>query len=192
LSSRHPEARIIAVPTNPSVNHDRLLVLGADRVMSTVMGGSPLAHEIAQAAHTETVLSGELHHLGIGDLVQVMCLNRHTVTVRIESTWGKGVVWIVRGELVHALWSDLRGDEAIAAMLELTDGRFRVYEAFSVPERSLIGDWQQILIEAAQRKDEDELLVPPKPWTSKPQPVERASDRERLTAAQLRDLFKAR
>jgi hypothetical protein len=158
-----------------------LYLAGADRV---VAGSSPvdtLADEIIAASQTEPLLSGRIEQLGPTDLIQCMCMSRRTMMIRIAASNMKAVVWLVGGEIHHAVAGTLTGLSAISALLAASSGQFWALSS-PPPERSIELEWQHALLEAARLGDEEAQWpdAPPEQTATRLTPVRKFSGTRRL------------
>ncbi len=110
-----------------------------------------IIHESLDCVHR---LSGCFSALSAADLIQMLCLTQRTVALRITAGGRAGAVLVKGGQLVHATWGSLSGQEALCEILDARDGVFRetplpdgVAPSFDIP-------WQQALMEAVRTLDE--------------------------------------
>ncbi len=101
----------------------------------------------------------------LADYLQLACLGRHSVALKIATEASpQGVVEIVDGDAWTAGCGELRGEEALAVLL---DGRVTEVSATvleSKPEnRQIQSRMEQILLERARRRDESRLRGEPDP-----------------------------
>jgi DNA-binding response OmpR family regulator len=110
-----------------------------------------LVHEALECIHR---LSGCFSALSAADLIQMLCLAQRTAALRITAGGETGTVMVQDGELLHATWGDLSGQEALCEILDAKDGVFRTTPLPDGVERSIHADWQHALMEAVRRLDE--------------------------------------
>lgn len=119
-------------------------------------------------------LSGRLSGFSVADVVQMLCLSRQTTALHIVHDSDSGVVVIEDGQIIHAVWGGLEGEEAFYAALHAKDGLFQALEFPEGSPRTIAGDWQQLLIEGMRREDErvagKEPAGGPAPVASPPPP----------------------
>lgn len=99
-------------------------------------------------------LRGQLRELPLPDLIQTLTLGGRTAAVRIRVDGGHGELYIVRGQLGHAWFGDLVGEEAFRRLVALDEGRFEVEFEVYPPSRNLHGSSEWMLLEALRMRDE--------------------------------------
>ncbi len=100
-------------------------------------------------------VSGRLRELGLPDMVQVLFHGRKSGNLKIRAREGAGEIHFAEGNVVNALWGELRGEEAFYAMLKLKDGEFGLDPTFTAPARVIDGSSEALLLEGMRRMDEE-------------------------------------
>jgi hypothetical protein len=99
---------------------------------------------------------GVIRRVGLEDLIQLECMNCKSTLLEIKNKKLHGKIYIDSGEIVHAVADGLIGETALYKLLALRGGEFSL-KALEKPERRTIrGQWMQLLMEAAQARDEEE------------------------------------
>jgi hypothetical protein len=103
-------------------------------------------------------LSGRTEVLPLFDLVQMLSVNEATGMLRVESTEGKGYLYLQRGAVINALDPDHRdGEEAAKRVFALADAEFAFTpELPSVSERIRCST-QSLMMEIARQLDEERI-----------------------------------
>jgi CheY-like chemotaxis protein len=106
-------------------------------------------------SQTEDDFSGRIGGIDILEYVQLLLLNGRQVLVEIQSRDGEqGLVYVDKGEIVHAKSGDLEGEEALYNCLLFKGGSFSSLP-WREPERiSIDKPGVFLLIEAARKRDE--------------------------------------
>ncbi len=97
---------------------------------------------------------GVLRKVGIQDIIQMECLNRHSVIMEISGSGAKGVIYIQDGEFVHAQLGEKSGEAAVNALMSLRGGEFALKSFITPPSRTIHGQWEFVLMEAFRQRDE--------------------------------------
>jgi DNA-binding response OmpR family regulator len=135
------------------------LELGADDYVSKPVNLRELELRILRALRQaapgiEAPLSGELNHLPLSDLLQLMAAQRQTGIVRLLTPSGEADIILREGKILSATFGPLRGRDAMFELIVLAEGRFR-FDAMQVYIRDEIGmGIQELILEAALRRDE--------------------------------------
>src|SRR5215470_11683753 len=98
---------------------------------------SPATPVASAAAAGVRGFSAQLRGVGLWDLVQMECLARSHVVVRVVGEGGVGYLYFDRGNIVHAATSHRTGEAAALEILSWTNGSFQACDR-AWPERSTI------------------------------------------------------
>ena len=101
---------------------------------------------------------GVLRKVGLQDVIQMECLARNSSILEIYNQNVLGRIYIEDGQLVHAVTGDMIGEHALYKLLCLPGGSFELAQFEAPPEKTLNGQWEMLLMEAARVKDENAAL----------------------------------
>jgi response regulator RpfG family c-di-GMP phosphodiesterase len=99
-------------------------------------------------------VSGSLREMSLPDMVQVLFHGRKSGNLKIRAPEGSGEIHFADGNVVNALWGELRGEDAFYAMVRLRDGEFGLDPAFKAPARVIHSSSEALLLEGMRRLDE--------------------------------------
>ena len=97
---------------------------------------------------------GMLRQVGLQDVIQMECLGRNSSILEINNRQLTGRIYIEDGRIVHAIAGEMRGEPAFQKLLSLAGGSFQLQHFEPPPERSIEGQWEFLLMEAARVRDE--------------------------------------
>lgn len=97
---------------------------------------------------------GVLRKVGLQDVLQMECLARSSSVLEISNARASGKIFIETGQIVHAQVADAIGEEAFNQLLSLTGGQFNLKPFSEPPTRTITGQWEFLLMEAARKSDE--------------------------------------
>src|SRR5215469_4962740 len=97
---------------------------------------------------------GVLRKVGLQDVIQMECLARNSSILEVYNQNVLGRIYIEDGQLVHAVAADMNGEKALYRLLSLPGGSFELAQFEAPPEKTLAGQWEMLLMEAARVKDE--------------------------------------
>lgn len=100
-------------------------------------------------------LRGSLRSLSPADVVQMLCLGRRTNVLRVVDGDDGGVVHVRSGEVVHAVWNDLSGEDAFYQLVRADEGIFDTLPLPATGPTTIGRGWQHLLIEAMRLEDEE-------------------------------------
>jgi hypothetical protein len=103
---------------------------------------------------------GQLHCASLADLIQLQCSNRARVGVAVRSKTREGHLFFDSGQMVHAVAGRLVGEEAVFDMLDWNTGTFSESNEAWPARATINSSWQQVLLLAAQRRDERQPAFP--------------------------------
>jgi len=122
----------------------------------------------------ESGFRANIRGANLADLVQMECLSGHERVIRISSGSDVGYLFFRGGQIVHAVSRRGIGETAALEILRWDDGTFEPCSA-GWPDRDSIGsNWQNLLLLAAQHKDESSrrnLVAFPGSRSSVPRPT---------------------
>src|SRR3982751_6531934 len=99
-------------------------------------------------------VEGQLKDISLPSVVQMVCLERRTAELAV-SRWGeKGVIYVDKGDIVHARLGSLVGEKALYHLLTWADGEFRISDHVTVLARTIAVSWDHLLMEGMRRIDE--------------------------------------
>jgi len=110
---------------------------------------------IEERQETEVGFRGVMRKVGLEDLIQLECMNCKSTLLEIKNDKLRGRIYIERGEIIHAVASGLTGEPALHKLLALKGGEFSLKTAEQPERRTIHNQWMQLLMEAAQIRDEE-------------------------------------
>lgn len=97
---------------------------------------------------------GVLRKVGLQDVLQMECLARSSSVLEISNARASGKIYIETGQIVHAQVGEAVGEEAFNQLLSLSGGQFNLKPFTEPPNRTITGQWEFLLMEAARKSDE--------------------------------------
>ena len=114
---------------------------------------------------------GLMHDVELQDILQLECLRRNSSVLEVFSKHEAGEIIIRSGGVVHAVVGPLSGEPAFFHLLNLKDGEFRLKPYAEPAEKTISRHWENLLMEAAQMRDETaDLAAHAKPAEPAPSP----------------------
>jgi CheY-like chemotaxis protein len=99
--------------------------------------------------------------VGLHDVLQMECLARKSSILLISTGNRRGQIYVCDGEIIHAESGPLQGEMALYGLLGLSGGEFTL-QPFAEPQRrSVSGNYEFLLMEAARLRDENSSQSPP-------------------------------
>ena len=103
--------------------------------------------------------SGALRQVGLEEVIQMECNARHSSILEIRNEHMRGEIYIEAGAITHAAVGALTGEKAFNRMLSLKGGEFHLKPFKAPPQRTLHGNWEVLLLEAARNTDEETSMI---------------------------------
>jgi len=122
---------------------------------------------LADAAPQEG-FRGVMRRVGLQEVLQMECLGRKSSVLEVFTGNARGRIFIRDGEIVHAETGSLQGEVALYSLLGLRGGEFNLLPFTPPPDRTITGQYEFLLMEAARLSDEQSGESPPKPGESAP------------------------
>lgn len=94
---------------------------------------------VSPAIQPKGHFSGLLHALGVADLIQLLNSTLQSGMLTVKDVGQRaGKLILIQGEVAEAEFGDLKGEEAVYAMLSLTEGDFEFAQGTPTPPKSPI------------------------------------------------------
>ena len=110
--------------------------------------------KMAKAASTDGILRGSLSQMNVIDLVQSLEMGRKSCLLTMTNEGEKCELYFTEGQIVHAAYGALTGDEAVFKVLRWTGGNFQVDFSGTTKEQTTHLNTQGLLMEGLRRLDE--------------------------------------
>jgi response regulator RpfG family c-di-GMP phosphodiesterase len=110
------------------------------------------------AAASGPTLQGNLKEFPMEWLLQMLKYDGRTALVTVDGGDRDGVIFLNRGDPIHAEAQTLEGEPALCEMLRWRDGTFVVQPDTVVPERTIERDLMRLLLEEAVEKDQESAV----------------------------------
>lgn len=102
-------------------------------------------------------MKGTLGDLSVSDLIQLACQERKSSKLIVECKGRQAEIWFSKGEVIHASLDDQIGEEVVYQILSWENGKFSLEASGNAPETSIKRSWASLLLEGANRLDEEKL-----------------------------------
>jgi CheY-like chemotaxis protein len=112
--------------------------------------------KMAKAAPSDGVLRGSLSQMNVIDLVQSLEMGRKSCLLTLTNADDKCELYFNQGQVQHAVYGKLIGDEAVFKVLRWTDGSFQVDFERKTTEQTTQLNTQGLLMEGLRLLDESQ------------------------------------
>ncbi|MFO1497652.1 MAG: response regulator [Verrucomicrobiota bacterium] len=110
--------------------------------------------QLARLKGADSGFRGVLRRVELQDVLQMECLARSSSVFDITDGSLSGRIYIQDGNFIHAQAGDKLGVEALNALLALKHGEFSLHPFAEPSARTVEGQWEFLLMEAARQRDE--------------------------------------
>jgi CheY-like chemotaxis protein len=110
--------------------------------------------KMTKAAPSDGVLRGSLSQMNVIDLMQSLEMGRKSCLLTLTRDDEKCDVYFTEGQVVHAVYGTLKGDEAVFKVLRWTGGNFHLDFESKTTESSTQLNTQGLLMEGLRQLDE--------------------------------------
>jgi CheY-like chemotaxis protein len=110
--------------------------------------------KMAKAASGDGILRGSLSQMNVIDLVQSLEMGRKSCLLTLTNEGEKCEMYFTEGQVNHAAYGTLVGDEAVFKVLRWTGGNFQVNFEGKTTEQSTTLNTQGLLMEGLRLLDE--------------------------------------
>ncbi len=97
---------------------------------------------------------GVMQRVELQEVLQMECLGRKSSILSVTTGGRKGQIYVSEGEIVHAQSGQLQGEMALYGLLALRGGEFALEPFVEPPRRTISGQYEFLLMEAARLRDE--------------------------------------
>jgi CheY-like chemotaxis protein len=155
LREASPGTRPVLMSANATARESqRALDLGAVRVLSKPFEVDEMLQAVERAAEYAGGFWASVHGISLIDTLQMFHYSRRSLSVRFLGSIG-ATLHMRDGQLVHAEHGELRGEEALAAILRMPAGSLQTFALESVPQ-TIFKDFQGVLLDQLRQLDEQE------------------------------------
>jgi response regulator RpfG family c-di-GMP phosphodiesterase len=139
--------------------------LKVDDFVSKPASGDILAAKLRQLIERRAAkeggrgVSGSLAEMGLPDMVQILWHGRKTCALKINAKGLAGEIDFADGQIWHATWGSLKGEDAFYKMLALREGDFRLDPQYTPSIRSIQASPEGLLLEGMRRLDEGTVVA---------------------------------
>lgn len=111
--------------------------------------------KMAREAPDDSVLRGSLAQMNVLDLLQSLDMGRKTCALTLTNNGDKCKMFFTDGQIQHALYGDLKGDDAVYKVLKWIEGNFEIDFKGNSNEQTTTQSTQGLLLEGLRLLDED-------------------------------------
>ncbi len=155
VRNRWPGTAVIVMTAFPSPEYKQeVLGRGGLHYIEKPFDIVELRQVVFDAVNDDRSFTGTVVGVSLGDIVQVNCLSQSTSALEVKAKQGDGVIFFVKGRIVHAESGSLSGEEAFYRIMGLDGGNIASKKVARAPETSIDKPCEALLIEAARRIDE--------------------------------------
>lgn len=109
---------------------------------------------------------GSLKELPLPDIIQLVSVSGKTGVFTLHQGSSSGEIYLLDGNIVHATTASLEGEEAVYELAVWSDGEFVFHPGKAAPSTTIKRSNTNLLMEAARRIDEWQVLSKRIPSTS--------------------------
>jgi DNA-binding response OmpR family regulator len=167
LGRTHP-GQPVAILTGLATEENRMTCLesGASLFLEKPVAPNGMATIFAAldalaGAQPQGGFRGMMRRVGLQEVLQLECLGRKSSVLEIFTGKVRGRIFICDGVIVHADSGTLQGEVALYGMLALRGGEFNLLPYTEPPRRTIAGQWESLLMEAARLTDEGQNFLEP-------------------------------
>ena len=112
--------------------------------------------KMAKAAPSDGVLRGSLSQMNVIDLVQSLEMGRKSCMLTMTKGEEKCEVYFTQGQVNHAAYGSITGDEAVVIVLRWTEGNFQINFEGKASQQTTTLNTQGLLMEGLRLLDESQ------------------------------------
>jgi DNA-binding NarL/FixJ family response regulator len=165
LSRTHPSQQVVML-TGRATEENRKTCLQSGAALFLEKPTSPdgfaavfAALDALAGALPQGGFRGLMRRVGLHEVLQMECLGRKSSVLEIFTGKVRGRIFICDGTIVHAESGALQGEVALYGLLALRGGEFNLLPFTEPPRRTIEGQWESLLMEAARLSDEGQQFL---------------------------------
>lgn len=129
----------------PKPHNVEITALKLQRIVSRTQAGPSAA---------ATGVQGNLHDLGIIEMVQILATGSRSVHIQLEQNDRLAELTLQKGQIIHAAVGPLHGEEAALEILGWTTGTFRLAPLKKAPPPTITASTDTLLLQSCLRQDQ--------------------------------------
>jgi DNA-binding NarL/FixJ family response regulator len=160
LARTHPGQQVVIL-TGHATEEKRKLCLesGAALFLEKLIAPEGFAAvfdalELLANAAPQEGFRGMMRRVGLQEVLQMECLGRKSSVLEVFTGKVRGRICIYEGQIIHAESGSLQGEVALYGLLGLRGGEFNLQPFKEPPRRTISGQYEFLLMEAARLSDE--------------------------------------
>lgn len=153
--SGQPDLPVVLMTAFKSVELERVTVGPFTSLLEKPFPFEELVRLVdAALAPPKVGFSGAISVQTLPDIVQLYALSSATGVLSVRHGGDVGEMWFERGNILHAVSPGAVGDEAVYETMGWDGGEFSMRPGITTGDRSVKGNWQELLMESCRRIDE--------------------------------------
>jgi CheY-like chemotaxis protein len=112
--------------------------------------------KLSKAASTDGILRGSLSQMNVIDLVQSLEMGRKSCLLTMTNRDEKCEMYFTQGQVNHAAYGSVAGDEAVFKVLRWTEGNFEINFGAKTSQQTTTLNTQGMLMEGLRLLDESQ------------------------------------
>jgi HD-GYP domain-containing protein (c-di-GMP phosphodiesterase class II) len=118
-----------------------------------------LLSDMAEPTQREEMrgLNGNIEDFSLTDIIQILSLGLKTAKVEITHDAEKGMLYLLRGKIIHASAGNLRGPEAFFELVKWERGNFFILHGQTTNDVNVTLDTMHLLMEACTILDNNQM-----------------------------------
>ena len=110
--------------------------------------------DLLAAAAPQEGFRGMMRRVGLQEVLQMECLGRKSSVLQVFTGKVRGKIFVADGAIIHAESGSLQGEMALYGLLGLRGGEFNLLPFSEPAVRTISGQYEFLLMEAARLSDE--------------------------------------
>jgi len=128
---------------------------GANLQLADIFGSGAQEEKLSDSIPIPPhAFAGMIHNIQLMDFIQIACLSRSNLLIRIESSQGHGTIHVRSGRVYHAQMDKMQGEAAFFEMLCWENGRFETLPSPAEGIASIDKPLEHLLVESMRQRDE--------------------------------------
>jgi predicted regulator of Ras-like GTPase activity (Roadblock/LC7/MglB family)/CheY-like chemotaxis protein len=155
VRKKYPEIGVIVMTAFPSTeSKSEVIGKGGLRFIEKPFDIKEMRDFIRKALKMDSHFEGRMMGIQLVDIVQVNNLSKATNALRVNADGREGIIYFLDGDIVHAIYDDLVGENAFYKLMSFQGGKIDTFYPDKFPESTISRPVDSLLLKSTLLSDE--------------------------------------
>jgi DNA-binding response OmpR family regulator len=155
VKKHYPQTEVMIMTAYPSPEFRReVLRRGGLQFVEKPFDINDLRETVREVLNGKSGFKGSVAGIELSDVIQLNCLSRATVALRVMAAHQEGMLFFKEGNIVHAVCDTAEGEDAFYEILGFENGTIESIASAESPAVTITQGFESLLMEGFRRVDE--------------------------------------